>query len=252
MPIPRIPQRRVVLGFSCVLLLGAIAVAHAEDKPPKVVTPPPSPSLNAKPPADAVVLFDGKRLDGWVHGNGKAAKWVVKDGTMVCKPGSGSIISKQKHGDFQLHVEFATPLMPDASGQGRGNSGVYIQGRYEIQVLDSFKNNTYADGSCGALYKQYAPLVNACLPPEQWQTYDITFHAPTTDANGKVVKKGRLTVLHNGVKIHDNIEIMGLTGGSLDNKEGGVGPIMLQDHGNTVRFRNIWYRPLTGDENKNS
>ncbi|GEM_PF-813476 len=203
-------------------------------------------NTDSAPPGDAVVLFDGTSLDGWTRIDGRPARWDVVKGILRCKPGTGNIITKERFRDVQLHVEFATPYMPQAKGQGRGNSGVYLQGRYEIQVLDSYQNKTYFDGQCGAIYHEYPPLVNVCRPPLQWQSYDIVFYAARCDANGKVTVYPRATVLHNGVVIHDNVEIHGPTGGHLDEKMCEPGPLMLQDHGNTVQFRNIWLRHLTG------
>lgn len=193
----------------------------------------------------AVPLFDGKDLSGWSTRNGKPVAWTVQDGYMECKPGSGDIMTKEKHGgDFQLHVEFWLPLMADKRGQARSNSGVYVQGRYEIQVLDSFGLTKLGKGDCGALYGQYAPQVNGCKPPETWQTFDITFRAPKVDSAGKVTEKGRITVVQNGKTVLDNVEIQGVCGGNLDDKVGEPGPLLLQDHGNKIRFRNIWVKPL--------
>src|SRR5262245_40947426 len=198
------------------------------------------------PPKDAKVLFDGKDLSGWSMMNGKEPTWKVANGYMEVK--GGDIMTKETFGpDFQVHVEFWLPLMADKKDQARANSGVYLQGRYEIQVLDSYMNETYANGSCGALYGLIAPSKNASKPPEQWQTYDITFHAPRVDEAGKVTKKGRLTVAHNGVTIIDDAEFDKLTGGALDDKMGSPGPILLQDHGNKIRFRNVWLKKLATD-----
>ena len=197
------------------------------------------------PPRDAVVLFDGKSLDNWTSKDGKnPAKWkLVDSGAMQVAPGTGDIITKQKFdGRFKLHVEFRVPYQPKQSGQGRGNSGVYVQGRYEVQVLDSYglksKNN-----DCGAIYGVAAPRVNACKAPTVWQAYDIEFWSPVCEG-GKKVKNARISVLHNGVKIHDDVEI------PKDNTTAGLGgdvckpgPIMLQDHGNPVQFRNVWLLP---------
>ena len=206
----------------------------------------PGPADSA-PPGDAVILFDGSSLRQWIHPDGRPARWDIVDGILQCRPGTGNIISRYRFKSVQLHVEFATPYMPNARGQGRGNSGVYVQGRYEIQVLDSYKNRTYFNGQCGALYGQYAPLVNVCRPPKQWQTYDILFTAPVCDDAGNVRKFARLTVLHNGVVIHDNVEVKGPTGGALDHFVCRAGPLLLQDHGNLVQFRNIWLRNLDGN-----
>jgi hypothetical protein len=208
---------------------------------------------SAKPPKGAVVLFNGKDLSDWVTRAGKPAKWKVKDGVMEVR--GGDIMTKAKFGpDFKLHVEFWLPLMPKATGQGRANSGVYLQGRYEIQVLDSYKNDTYANGSVGALYGLIAPdkkaQQKAIRPPEQWQTYDITFHAPRVDAKGKVTTKGRLTVVLNGVTIINDGKFDRVTGGAIDEKLGNPGPLLLQDHGCKVRFRNLWLLPLTDVKSK--
>ena len=200
---------------------------------------------SAKPPKGAKVLFDGKDLSGWTDRKGEPAEWEVHDGCMEVVPHKGDIMTKDKFGpDFKLHVEFWLPLMPEAKSQERANSGVYLQGRYEIQVLDSYKNETYANGACGALYGIIAPSKNASKPPEQWQTYDITLHAPRVDEDGKVTEKGRLTVVQNGETIISNGSFDHSTGGALDEKLGEPGPILLQDHGCKVRYRNIWLRPL--------
>ena len=204
------------------------------------------------PPSDAIVLFDGKELSGWNSVKGGEAKWLVKDGAMTVVPRSGSIATKQEFGDVQLHLEWATPAEVVSEGQGRGNSGVYLMGRYEVQILDSFNNKTYFGGQAGAIYKQYAPLVNASRAPGQWQTYDIIFHAPAFDEQGNVTKRGRITVLHNGVLIQNSAELMGSTslkgGAQYDKPEykphPPKAPLVLQDHNNPVSFRNIWVRPL--------
>jgi hypothetical protein len=164
--------------------------------------------------------------------------------------GKGDIMTKEKFGpDFRLHVEFWLPLMPDATGQGRANSGVYLQGRYEVQVLDSYKNDTYANGSVGALYGLIAPdkeaQQKAIRPPEKWQTYDITFHAPRVNEEGKVTAEGHITVVLNGVTIINNGSFDRVTGGALDERIGTPGPLRLQDHGCRVRYRNIWLQPPT-------
>jgi hypothetical protein len=148
--------------------------------------------------------------------------------------------------DFQVHVEFWVPLMADKKGQDRGNSGVYLQGRYEVQILDSYRNETYPDGACGALYKLIAPSRNACKPPEQWQTFDITFHAPDLDPKGNVTGPGRLTVVHNGVTVIAKGEFGRETGAAAEERIASPGPIRLQDHGARVRFRNIWLKSLPG------
>jgi hypothetical protein len=169
----------------------------------------------------------------------KAVKWRLVDGAMEVKPGAGSIATKRKFKDFTLHLEFCTPFMPEARGQGRGNSGVYLQNRYEIQVLDSYGLEP-KDNECGGIYQVGAPLVNMCYPPGQWQTYDITFQAPRFDGSGNRLKDAAVTVRHNGVTIHDQRPIPHPTGGALDSNVSEPGGVYLQDHGNLVRFRNIW------------
>ena len=230
-----------------VVLVASAACAYSQDGPqPRVVDP----GKAGIAPSDAIVLFDGKDLHEWVHQNGEPAKWTVNDGVIVCNSGTGDIYSKHKFGSAQVHVEFSTPNMPQAKGQARGNSGVYLQGRYEVQVLDSYRNPTYANGSCGALYGQYAPLVNVCRPPGEWQTYDIVFHPPKCGADGNVTQPGTLTVLQNGVLVQDHVTIQGIT--TLGDKTNicEPGPLRLQDHHHPdvkdtlMRFRNIWYRPL--------
>jgi len=211
-----------------------------------------------KPPKDAIVLFDGKDASGWLRmaGRGRPHLWKVEDGAFVCQPRRGSVLTKQTFGDHKLHIEFRVPHMPEAKkgSQARGNSGVFIQGRYEVQVLDSHDiGRPIQDNDCGGLYKHITPSTNACLPPEKWQSYDITFRAPKFDNAGKMIKKGRLTVVQNGITIIDDKEIPDTTPGGVDDdpKKPGAqyditkpGRLMLQDHGNTVAFRNIWVVPL--------
>jgi hypothetical protein len=196
------------------------------------------------PPQGARVLFNGKDLSQWTQlRSGQPATWSVKDGYMVV--GHGDIRTKETFGpDFKLHVEFWLPLMKGARSQARANSGVYLQGRYEVQVLDSYHNDTYAKGECGALYGLLGTSRNANRPPEEWQTFDITFHSPRVDTAGKVSMPGRITVVLNGETVIDNGEFDQVTGGALDQKLGEPGPIRLQDHGCRVRYRNIWLAPL--------
>lgn len=221
---------------------------HDGDRPqPRVVAPGAQFSQLAAPPADAIVLFDGTDLSKWAHGDGSPGKWKIENGYMEVVPKSGILRTKDKFGDFQLHLEFATPVKVEGTGQGRGNNGINIFGRYEIQVLDSYENQTYPDGQCAALYGQTPPLVNASRGPGQWQTYDIIFEGPRWDAEGKLTKKAHVTVLHNGVVVHHRRELIGSTGhrsvGNYNRKQE-TGPIELYEHGNPVRFRNIWLRPL--------
>jgi hypothetical protein len=179
-----------------------------------------------------------KRLNADVPDD-KSVKWRLVDGAMEIKPGSGSIVTKRAFKDFKLHIEFRTPFMPEARGQGRGNSGVYLQNRYEIQVLDSYGLEP-KDNECGGIYQVGAPLVNVCYPPGQWQTYDITFQAARFDGSGNKQKDAVVMVLHNGVTIHDQRPIPHPTGGALDSNVSEPGGVYLQDHGNLVQFRNIW------------
>ena len=184
--------------------------AHDLNRPaPKIVDPGKN-NLPAGVPSDATVLFDGSNLDQWNSAEGEA-KWKVVDGAMESVPGSGYVFTKEKFGDCQLHVEWASPATPQGDGQGRGNSGVYLMGKYEIQVLDSFDNSTYADGSAGSIYGQYPPLVNASRKPGEWQSYDIIFRRPRFDDSDELKSPARITVLHNGVLIQNNEEAYGPT-----------------------------------------
>jgi hypothetical protein len=199
-----------------------------------------------RPPSDAVVLFDGKDLSGWVDKNGKPAGWKVENGYMEVVAGTGNISTRGAFGDCQLHVEFAEPTPAVGESQERGNSGVFLMTLYEVQVLDSYANKTYADGQAAAVYGQYPPLANAARPPAQWQTYDVIFHAPRFAA-GKLLHPARMTILHNGVLVQDNVELTGPTAhGERPPYKAGPDkmPLQLQDHGNPVRFRNIWIREL--------
>lgn len=221
---------------------------HEVNRPqPPVVTPPPQ-SLPAPPPADAVVLFDGRDLSAWRSSRGGGpAEWTVANGHFVVAPGKGPIRTREAFGDVQLHVEWASPNPPTGTSQGRGNSGVFLMGRYEIQVLDNYQAQTYPDGQAGAIYGQYPPLANASRAPGEWQAYDIYFRRPRFDANGKLLERARVTVVHNGVVVQNNEEILGQTTymqyspyqAHLPEE-----PLELQDHGDLVRFRNIWVRRL--------
>jgi len=231
---------------------------HDPDRPkPAVITPgtPSTQEAAGKAPSDAIVLFDGTDLSKWAsRGKGgiEEPKWVVRDGAMVAEKGARTVFTRENFGDIQLHVEWSAPTDIQRTGQGRGNSGVIIMGRYEIQVLDSYDNVTYADGQAGAIYGQYPPLVNACRKPGQWQSYDIIFEAPKFDEAKKLVKPAYVTVLHNGVLIHHRQEIIGAMAYKKVAKYSyhePEGPLTLQYHGNPIRYRNIWVRPLgTYDE----
>lgn len=212
---------------------------------------PPEPRIVAAPsaatPSDAVTLFDGRSLDGWTALDGSAAGWTLlpDERSMRVKGGAGNIVARERFVDCQLHLEFRTPAPATGEGQGRGNSGIYFHGRYEVQVLDSWKSSTYPDGQCGAIYGKHPPLVNACREPGAWQTYDIIFRAPRFDARGSKTESATLTVLHNGVLIHDRAVVDAPTTAAVSAKEEpGEGGLMLQDHGCAVEYRAIWLRRL--------
>lgn len=200
-----------------------------------------------QPPSDATVLFNGKELSNWESIKGGPAQWKVGDGYFEVAPGTGDIRTKQPFGDAQLHVEWAAPNPPRGEDQDRGNSGVYLMSLYEVQVLDSYHSKTYADGQAAALYGQYPPLVNACRPPGEWQTYDIVYHGPRFDAAGKVTRPMIVTVFHNGVLVQDHVRLTGPTEHMKRppyKKHAEQMPLRLQDHNHPVRFRNLWIREL--------
>jgi len=216
---------------------------------PDIVTPGKEAS---DAPCDAVVLFDGsaESFKNWTDTKGEQTKWILKEGAMEPTKKSGYIQTKQEFGSCQLHIEWATPKKVKGNDQGSGNSGVFLMGTYEIQILDSYENITYADGQAGALYGRRKPLVNVCREPGQWQSYDIIFHRPIFDNDGKVLRKATFTVLHNGVLIQDHYVLSGGTGwrgshcASNYHPHADKLPLKLQDHGNPVRFCNIWIREL--------
>lgn len=212
-----------------------------EPKVPKVI-----PYKNGVP-SDAIVLFDGSGFSNWTGKNDTVGWTLNEDGSMTVKPKTGGIKTKQDFGSVQLHLEWKSPIdIIDKKGQKRGNSGVFIQGRYEVQVLDNNNNETYSNGQVGSVYKQSIPLAMASVPTGEWNTYDIIYHQPEFDTKGNVIKKARVTVLHNGVLIQDHFEIQGPTvfRGKPSYKAHGKGPIFLQDHGDLVSYRNIWVREL--------
>lgn len=216
---------------------------------PRIVTPPTAstPQQPGQVPSDAVVLFDGRDLSGWVDHKGKPAAWKVANGYMEVVPSTGDIQTKKHYGDGQFHVEWAPPAEVKGESQGRGNSGVFLMDVYEIQVLDCYDNPTYADGMTAAIYGQYPPLVNACRPPGEWQSYDIIWFVPRFEG-GKLVQPAYLTLLHNGILVHHNKALLGPTGHQMlpaYKSHPAQGPLKLQDHGDLVRYRNIWFRPFT-------
>jgi hypothetical protein len=251
-------KKNLLLAFGLGMLLVAPSQAqvdprwkiHDLERPlPPVIDPGSASAQDAtgRPPSDAIVLFNGKDLSHWLHQDGSAPKWRVENGYAEVVAKTGNISTREAFGDCQLHVEFAEPTPPRGESQERGNSGVFLMGLYEIQVLDSYENRTYADGQAAAVYGQYPPQVNASRPPGQWQSYDIVFHGPRFDKNGKFLRAARVTVLHNGVLVQDNVELTGPTAHKARPPyapHAGRLPLGLQDHGDPVRFRNIWIREL--------
>lgn len=220
---------------------------HDGQRPqPRIVTPGANPG---DPPSDAIILFDGTDLSQWVSArDGGPARWKVENGYMEVVPGTGDIQTKEPFGDCQLHLEWAAPAEVGGEGQGRGNSGVFLMGLYEVQILDCYNNITYPDGTTAAIYGQFPPLVNACRPPGEWQTYDILWEAPRFEGE-QLVRPAYITVLHNGIVVHNHTALLGPTSHRRIlpyRPHPPVGPLRLQDHGNPVRFRNIWYRVLRG------
>ncbi len=217
---------------------------HDLDRPQPAMVAPGAP-VSIAPPSDAMVLFDGTDLSQWEHLSGEAASWIINDGYMEVAPRSGSIRTRAGFGDVQLHVEWSTPN--SGSGQDSGNSGVYLMSTYEVQVLNSYGNETYPDGQAAAIYGQYPPLVNASRPPDSWQSYDIVFRRPRFGGDGVLASPARLTVFHNGVLVQDNVTLTGPTGHysrpPYAPHEDRL-PIVLQDHNEPTRYRNIWIRNL--------
>lgn len=243
-------MQRLIVSFVLLLLGSQVMLAQTKDpKDTEVWEPEPrivTPGEDNAPPSDAIVLFDGSDLDAWESTREGEAKWTITDDYMTVKPGTGGIRTKQSFGDCQLHIEWSAPTVIEGEGQGRGNSGIFLQSRYEVQVLDSYNNRTYSNGQAGSIYKQSIPLVNAMRPPGEWQVYDIIYTAPRFNADGIRIAPGRVTVIHNGVVIQNNTEIKGTTEyiGMPRNIAHGKAPLQLQDHSNPVRYRNIWIREL--------
>jgi hypothetical protein len=211
--------------------------------------PPPAvdPGSAGRPPSDAIALFGGEDLSRWRMKGGKAAKWKIEAGYVEIVPGSGDLVTTRALGDCQLHIEWATPAPARGERQDRGNSGVFLMGRYEVQVLDSYRSRTYADGQAAAIYGQFPPLANVSRAPGEWQEYDIVFHRPRFDKGGRLVSPARMTVFHNRVLVQDNVELLGATAHAAKATYSAHPdrlPILLQDHGSPVRYRNIWVREL--------
>ena len=243
------------------LLIGATLLSSCGGSSKKIVEPKPQetevwspipptviPSKNNLPPSDAIVLFDGRNINEWIHSKDKSpAQWILNpDASMTIKPKSGSIITKKEFGSIQLHLEWKSPSEINGDGQGRGNSGVFLQNRYEVQILDNNNNQTYSNGQVGSIYKQSVPLAQASSKTGEWNTYDIIYHAPIFNEKGVKTTSATITVLHNGILVQDNFEIKGTTEyiGAPKNNAHGKAPIQLQDHGSEVSFRNIWVREL--------
>ena len=243
-------MRHFLTVFSCAAVVSS---ALSAQEPGPFAAPKIEPAIvtagkaNADPPSDAIVLFGGKDLSRWRSQDGTPAKWTIRDGYVEVAPGTGDIVTADKFGDVQLHIEWATPAVVKGEGQERGNSGVFFMDRYEVQVLDSYENKTYYHGQAGAVFRQYAPLENVSRKPGEWQAYDIVFHAPKFDEQGKPVQRARVTVFQNGVLIQDNVEIYGITYNdrpALYIPHSPQEPLRLQDHTFPVRYRNIWIRRL--------
>jgi hypothetical protein len=241
------------LQVTTLLALFSLGTFAQEQKNPEStelwvpVPPVVNPGEGTKPPSDAIVLFNGTSLNEWTNEKGEPAGWTLADGCMTVKAGTGTIKTKRGFGDCQLHIEWRTPAEVVGDGQGRGNSGIFLQSRYELQVLDSYNNKTYSNGQAGSIYKQSIPLVNACKKPGEWQVYDIIYLAPRFSENGRVAVPARITVLQNGVLIQNNTEIRGTTpfiGLPEYISHGMKEPLTLQDHNNPVSYRNIWIREL--------
>ncbi len=218
------------------------------DRPQPPVVDPGAYVRDDSRPADAIVLFDGHDLSKWRDEKDGPAKWIVRDGYFEVAPGTGTMHTAQAFGDVQLHIEWSAPTPPKGEGQERGNSGVYLQGLYEVQVLDSYHSKTYPDGQAGAIYGQFPPLVNPARPPGDWNVYDIVFHRPHFDAGGRVAAPARYTVFMNGVLVQDDVALSGPTANGVRppyTRTPDQLPLGLQDHGNLVRFRNVWIRELS-------
>lgn len=246
-------------GLLFIISLGGVLVVHGQTKPEK--PPEMTPQMTeiwypevpvVKPggansaPSDAIVLFNGEDLSQWRGKENSAPKWKIENGSMIVVKGTGSIWTKMNFNDFQLHLEWSAPAEIEGNGQGRGNSGVILQDRYEVQILDSYNNQTYVNGQAGSIYKQYPPLVNAMSKPGEWNTYDIIYTAPRFKESGSLFSPARVTVIHNGIVIQNNATIRGTVknSGLPDYQMHGPAPIQLQNHNNPVKFRNIWLREL--------
>ncbi|MCY3640511.1 MAG: DUF1080 domain-containing protein [Gammaproteobacteria bacterium] len=213
-------------------------------EPEPIVVRPGTPG---EAPADAIVLLGSEGADEWRHTDGRIVEWLVEGGVLTVAAGTGNIETVRPFGDVQLHLEWRAPTRIEGNGQGRGNSGVFLQQRYEVQILDSYDNRTYSNGQAASIYKQHIPLVNAMKPPGEWQSYDIVFTGPRFAPDGALISPAHVTVLHNGVLVQNHVQLLGKTvymGQPAYAEHPPKQPLMLQDHGNPVSFRNIWVRPL--------
>ena len=246
------------MRFTILFLTFMVGISTAQYKDRNALDPTVTETWEPKPskitpgsntgdaPSDAVILFDGKNLEEWTSLDSSPAKWDVKDGAFTVKRGTGDIKTKKTFGDFQLHIEWRAPTEIVGEGQGRGNSGIFMQERYELQVLDSYESQTYSNGQAGSIYKQSVPLVNANRKPGEWQTYDVVYTAPRFSENGRVLIPAYITVFLNGVIIQNHTQIYGPTEykGLPVYVAHGKASLKLQDHGNPVSYRNIWVREL--------
>ena len=243
-------MKKIILTLGLFVFI-AVQVTAQEWKPQlteyyEPVPPVVTPGEGTAPPSDAIILFDGTDLSAWQNMKGDAAGWTIEGDVLTVAPGTGDIKTKDMFGDVQLHIEWRSPMKPQGMGQDKGNSGVYLQDLYEVQVLDCHENETYVNGMTASVYKQYPPMVTACKPTGEWHTYDIIFRAPRFNEDGSLFKEATLTLLHNGVLVQDHVTIRGTTEyiGLPEYNPHGDGPIKLQDHGNETSYRNIWLRKL--------
>lgn len=249
---PVVASRVIVSTMLLSLFVASVQCGQTQGDPqltevwepvPRVVTP----GAGTEPPSDAIVLFDGEDLSQWQSEDDSPAKWTITDGAFTVLKDAGDVHTKRPFGDCQLHLEWRIPAQIEGEGQRRGNSGVFLQGRYEVQVLDSFDNPTYSNGQAASIYKQHIPLVNASRKPGEWQTYDIFFLAPRFTETGTVLRPACVTVIHNGVLVQDHVEIKGRTthiGSPRYQKHNSKEPLVLQNHGSPISYRNIWIREL--------
>jgi hypothetical protein len=246
-------KRKLLLG--CLSMAAIYSAAQQAGDPklteiwhPAPVAVTPGTSVANDAPSDAVILFGEKKdSDNWVNMDGRSFNWKADDNSFTVVANAGNIRTKQSFGDCQLHIEWRAPAEVKGSGQGRGNSGIFFMGRYELQVLDSYNNLTYSNGQAGSIYKQHMPMVNACRPPGEWQTYDVLFTAPQFYQDSTIKSAARITVFQNGVLVQNNVELWGGTqyiGVATYVKHAAKEPLVLQDHGNPVSYRNIWIREL--------